>query len=391
MSEEKKQVESLFEDDFNLFEDVAEMVSGVTTDDTSTEEDTTTIVNNIVEDNTEKIAEEENTEETQEEESATEEVDETEDTEDTASNTEETDDTEDASLLTPYAKFLLEEGVLPNLNLDEFDGTADSLKGEMLKEVQGGIEYYKSSLPDEVKRLIDNYEAGVPFDKLININSERVKYSNITEEDLSSEETQKNIVLDYYKKTTRLSDERIAKQIERLSDLSELEEESKSALKELVALQDEEELQLKEQAKVAQQEAEKAREAEIETLNTTLEGTKEIIPNMVLNDVIKGKIKDNLTKAVGYDQYGNPLNKISYERAKNPLEFEIKLNYIYEITNGFTDWSSLSKVGKKSAIKELEKASSRMDSRNTGGSGIKSNTSKGSRKDLISAIDKFDF
>lgn len=69
---------------------------------------------------------------------------------------------DDSSPLVPYAKLLVDEGILPNLNLDEFDGTAEGLKEAMNKEIHNGIEAYKASLPEDVKKIIDGYEVGVP-------------------------------------------------------------------------------------------------------------------------------------------------------------------------------------------------------------------------------------
>jgi hypothetical protein len=53
---------------------------------------------------------------------------------------------------------------------------------------------------------------------------------------------------------------------------------------------------------------------------------------------------------------GMPLNKIAQARAQDPLNFEINLAYIFEITNGFKDWSTLGSSGKKKAIEEFEKS-----------------------------------
>ena len=60
-----------------------------------------------------------------------------------------------SSPLTPYAKLLVDEGILPNLDLKKFDGTADSLKEAMVSEIIGAVEMYKETLPERVKQLID--------------------------------------------------------------------------------------------------------------------------------------------------------------------------------------------------------------------------------------------
>src|SRR5690606_16370647 len=104
-------------------------------------------------------------------------------------------DGNDSSPLVPYAKLLVEEGILPNFDIEEFDGTAESLKEAMTKEIYSGIEGYKESLPEDVKKLINGYEAGVPLEKLIELNKQNFSISSIKDEDLESNENiQKDIV-----------------------------------------------------------------------------------------------------------------------------------------------------------------------------------------------------
>jgi hypothetical protein len=86
---------------------------------------------------------------------------------------EESDESKSSSSspLIPYAKYLKEEGVLPNFDLEKFDGSIDGLREGMYSEIVSGIEAYKQSLPDRVKTIIERYEDGIPFEKLIEIDS----------------------------------------------------------------------------------------------------------------------------------------------------------------------------------------------------------------------------
>ena len=269
---------------------------------------------------------------------------------------------DDSSPLVPYAKLLVDEGILPNLNLDEFDGTAEGLKEAMNKEIYSGIEAYKASLPEDVKKIIDGYEVGVPLEKLLELNKEKLNVSTIKESDIiNNEELQKEIVRKYFKKTTRFSDKKIEQNIERLSDIGELEAEALSNITELKALVEEEEAKAIEDAKRREEEYQEQLRKYWEEFDKKLEAADEIIPGLKVTKTIKQKIITNLSTAVATDQNGNPVNKIAYYRSKHPQEFELYLNYLFEVTNGFSDFSVLSKGGKKAAIAELEKAARNLD------------------------------
>lgn len=125
-------------------------------------------------------------------------------------------------------------------------------------------------------------------------------------------------------------------------------------------------------------------------LKKTIAETKEVIPGLQVSQVIKDKLFKNMTTAVATDDYGNPMNRLGYYRAQNPMQTEMILNYIFEITNEFKDWSKLSKPVKSSVMKELEEAASRIDSSDSRGQSVRQ-TKPSNKSDLISAIDNFKF
>jgi hypothetical protein len=306
-------------------------------------------------------------------------------------NSDDTGEIQTTSPLIPYAKFLYEEGVLPSLNIDEFDGTAESLKLAMATEIVSGVNAYKESLPADVKFLVDNYEAGVPLDEIIGIQSAMVRYESIPEADIpSNEDLQKALVTDWLTETTSLSKERIEKHIKRLSDLGELEEEAVSARSELVKIQGE---KITAQRLKAEQDAknnEAKRIKDLSELKTTIDSTKEVIPGQLLTPLMREKLYKNLTTPVATDQYGNGINKLGYYRSQNPMKTELILNYIFEATKEFSDWSILGKGVKSAVIKELEDAAKTIDSNNSGKPASKSKTGQSS-KELLDAINNINF
>lgn len=287
------------------------------------------------------------------------------DPKDTGEDTNNSNDADDnsSSPLIPYAKYLKEEGILPNFDLEKFDGSIDSLRDGMFNEIMSGVEQYKATLPEPIKNLLNNFEEGVPLEKLLEIDRERVKYSSISETDLESEEVQRNLVREYLTKTTKFSKEKIEKELTRLGDLQELGEEARTILPELIALQSAEEQALVEQAKAAQVAAEERRLQELETLRSSLETMEEVLPGMKLSNALRQKIYKNLTVPVGYNEYGQPLNKLGAYRSKNPVQTEILLNYLFEVTNEFKDWSVLGRGAKRQVITEIERAARGLDNR----------------------------
>jgi len=267
-----------------------------------------------------------------------------------------------SSPLTPYAKLLKEEGILPNLDVDNFDGTSDSLKEAMIDEVFGLVEEYKSSLPDRLKTLIDNYEEGVPFEKLLELDRNKTNILSIDKDTLLEDtDLQKNVVKEYLKKTTKFTDKKIDSLIEKYEDSGDLESEAESNYDELKSLLDEDERLAKEAAEKERKSADAERTRTITELNKKITESKEIIPGLPLNDGLRKAVFASLTTPAGKDQNGNPLNRIVVARMDNPLEFEIKLHYLFEVTKGFTDFSKITDKAKKDTSKEFEEAIERLD------------------------------
>lgn len=295
-----------------------------------------------------------------------------------------------SSPLIPYAKYLKEEGILPNFDIETFDGSIDGLRDGMMKEIVGGVDLYKESLPEPIKHLIANYEQGVALKDLLEIDARKTQYSSFTDETLQNEDVQRQLVREYLTQTTKFSAEKIEKEITRLSDLQELEEEAKAVLPELLAIQKAEEDALIASAAESQRQAEQLRLQELETLRTSLESTDELIPGTKMTTVLRQKIYKNLTTPVAYSEDGTPLNKLGYYRAQNPVQTEILLNYIFEATNEFKDWSIFGKAAKRNVITELENAARNMDTNFSAARGVKTTKSQ-STTQFLKELENFEF
>jgi len=384
MEKNNKEEESLFsQDDFDMFSEISEMVEESATETQEEEQDLNNLIATQEEENTNEdedvVGNTGNGSPTNEDEANSETI---------ASDDEDEDEDENSSLFTPYAKLLVDNDILSTLDIDQFDGTADGLKTAMNQEINYHVEKYKETLPSDVKRLVDGYEAGIPFDKMLKISSERIKYDNIQEDTLSDNiDLQKNLIVDYMKKTTQFNDVKISKMIERLEDNAELEEEAKGSLVELRQLQDVEEQNALKQSQVELEQYKQNQTEMLTKLQSHIDTTTEIIPGVKVNKIMKDKITKNLTVPVAYDEYENPINKVGMYSRNNPIEFEVILNYIFEATNEFKDWSVLGKTGKSKAIKELEIATRSLDNHKKGG--VRSKKATANQNDLYDAISSF--
>lgn len=332
--------------------------------------------------------------EDQDEDNETEEEEDTEDTSEDPSSAQSSppkgNKSKSSSPLTPYAQLLVDEGVLPNLDIKQFDGTAEGLKEAMINEILSGVDMYKESLPPRLKHLINNYEDGVPFEKLLDLDKSEVTLDKITEDSLEdSTETQKQVVVDYLKRTTKFSEKKINSMVEKMEDSGELEDEAKSSLgelKELIAKEKEEE---KRNMQAQQKMLEENRKREIAALHEKIRTTQEVVPGIKVNDKVRQAVLTSMTQPVGYDQNGNPVNRIVAARMENPIEFELKLHYLFEITKGFTDFTKLAEKGRKDAAKSFEDAVNELDKSPEGGIDSKANTNLGPKsKDFLKGLEK---
>jgi len=171
-------------------------------------------------------------------------------------------------------------------------------------------------------------------------------------------ETAKDIILrDYINQG--LSEDRARKMLRKTIDLGEdviVEEalESKESLKVFESKQAALELQRVEQDKINQA---KEQEKIDNYIKQFIFDSKEVIKGIPNTKAISDKVFKTMTEVVAKNpQTGELENKFMNDRSKNPIEFDTKMYYLYELTNGFSDLSKIKTVATSSATKNLEKA-----------------------------------
>ena len=283
------------------------------------------------------------------------------------SNTDDVDDSQEAKpedALKGWVDYFKGNTLLEEQDLEGFDGSEEALIDSFRKrEVRLGLEMvedYKSQLPAEIKVLADNWEEGVPLNELLNIKSNQIRYSKVSDEKLEeSIDTQKAIYAEYLRKTTKYSETKIEKEIQRLTDMDELYEESKEVLGELRKFEAEAEETLKRETK-KQREIRMAENArEIKTYEKIVTETKEVIPGLKLDEKLQRDILNKIIHPVGINGYGEPVSYITTVRELDPYKFDMAVTYLASLTSNkegkpFEDWSKIVKAGETKAVKGLE-------------------------------------
>lgn len=294
------------------------------------------------------------------------------------------DDIDISDKLFSFASALAEEGVLTSFNdetkVESVEDLADLIKGQIKENELAGLN-------DKQKKYLEALEVGIPEEDFFRSESELEQLNNITKETLEeNEELRKALLVDDFK-SKGYSDEKATKLAQRSFDVGEdLEDaiEAKEARVSRIKKQEEDTIN---QRKSQIEEFKKSQAKQSEELKKSVfDESKEIINGIKFNKIVAQKTYDSMTKPVDFTEDGRPINKIMKDRLENPVEFEHRLHYVYNLTDGFKDFSKLNKVAKTKAVKDFE--SKLNDTRiNTTLSGV-SKQSGGDWSDTLDAVGK---
>lgn len=270
----------------------------------------------------------------------------------TSSSTDETI----SSPYVPFAKHLAEEGVILDDDLENFDGTLESL----VTKIKDTIDHYRKSdieqLPENARSFIEMVKSGVPIDKAQSIVKEQISINDIKVEDIEEDEDiQKNIVRQYLKRLGN-EDEDIEEQIEYLSTIDKLEQKATvfhSKLKE--DLKREEQVE-KDKAVAAEQFRKQEIAKQLEMVKKSIETMEEVVPGVKMSKKDKETVFKNLTTPYALDENKQPITFVQSVRNEDPVKFEIILNYLASKGVFKGDFSSLINISKSKVVEDLDKA-----------------------------------
>tara|TARA_R110000772_G_scaffold54130_2_gene123609 strand:+ start:12763 stop:13872 length:1110 start_codon:yes stop_codon:yes gene_type:complete len=261
------------------------------------------------------------------------------------------------NLFSSFASELHSKGVLPSLDLDKSkientDGLASAIKGEIDTQVK---DYIVSKIGEDG---FDALEKGVSLSNYQEHINNVETLDSIDEEALSGDlDLAKRVILQDYI-NQGLSEDRAKRILQKTidnGDESVLEDakESISSLKVFEANRIEVE---KVAAQTRATAAVQAQEKIDNDLKNAIYNKKSIIEGIEVNKTIQDKVYQSITKVVGQSPEGVMENRLMQDRRENPIEFDSKLYYLYELTNGFEDFSQLKNKATSKAASDFERA-----------------------------------
>lgn len=252
-----------------------------------------------------------------------------------------------SNLYSSLAAFVHEQGLLPSLDIDLKD----------IKSADDFANVFNKELDIQAELRLNDYLANLDLNKIGSIKRD-IQDLNTINGDLLKEDIDlaKRIIYDDYL-NQGLDEKKATRMLNRLIDLGEdaiLEDASESleSLKEFKAR----EIERETQSYKEKLEADKIQQAKLdEQMKKTIYESKDLISGLKPNKALQDKVYKSINDIVGKSPDGTFENKFMKERRENPLEFEIRMYHIYELTNGFKDLSKISTNAKSSAVKDLEK------------------------------------
>jgi len=266
------------------------------------------------------------------------------------------------TILNNFASALAEEGILPSLDQDKLANIKnfDDLAQAVRQEIQA---HEFAQLDDTQKRYLEALKSGIPTDDFLKMEKASQEIAKVTSSDLESNETLRREILQRHYQTKGLTADKAAKLTSRAFDIGEDLSDAQEALAEL---QEMEGARLKNEIASRdkqRKDAEIANTKQLEALKKEIiEGKDDIIPGTNLTKQLRTKIYESMTKVVDHTKEGQPLNAVLKARMDNPKDFEMKLHYLFNMTNGFKDLSPLMRKAKSNAVNKFTESLSTSDS-----------------------------
>ena len=278
-------------------------------------------------------------------------------------------------------KELVKEGVLTaeEAELENLPGSFDTIKDLLSKTVDTHFrakeENWKKSLSPAKKRFLEIEDAFDETDHAIQMAQRLEFFENLAETDLKGNvELQKQIYFEQLK-AKNFSDQDAIEALEDAIAVNKLEEKAFKAVPELrqyaynVVDHSYRAKQAATQAQIDSQ------NAAFENLVKNIDSRDSFIDGLNLNKVAKDKLKANVMTPVHKDtKTGKEYNSLMYKQTRNPIEFEMLINY-YDTLGLFNldkngsfrpDISRLKAVAKTAAINDLDKVIAAEEQRGVG-------------------------
>jgi hypothetical protein len=259
-------------------------------------------------------------------------------------------------------------------NSDEvlFKALAESLKNRGLlssleKEVKTEedlVEAFKeeikksefADLNEVQKEYLEALKQGIP-DTVIkeHINTRNI-FESITDDVLDDDADVRRQVIVQERIATGMTPERAEREFKRIQAAGDEVEEARIS-RDNLKVREQQEYQLAiEREKQAAIAGEQQAAKQLEDLKQAVYKESTFLGSFKLDEGLKQKVYDSMVKVVGTTKDGLPLNTLMKHKLENPVDFETKLYYLYELTNGFKDISKFTNKATTIASRKLQSA-----------------------------------
>ena len=247
-----------------------------------------------------------------------------------------------------HAASLQEQGVLPDFDLKDLkdlDPAQSILKinehiqSQMQVGIDEGINEFKETLGEKALAIVDAVEKGVPLNDAAQNYSMEQQFDGVTAKSLEDNVDLQTAVYTDFLSLKGFSEAKVKKMVAVAVEKEELLTEAADGLVEIKSLiQDEKANQLK-VATQRKEETDKRSEKTKTEVSTTVNAVKEIFPGIAVTEAEKKGLIKNLTTPVRFvkrpDGRKAPISRAMDIRSKNPIAYELRLNYL--IDKGFFD------------------------------------------------------
>ena len=258
---------------------------------------------------------------------------------------------------TSITRALVEDGVLEISDEDEIASIkdADSLREVIAKQIENGIS-------EKERRIAKALDSGIPADTIKFYKGATDWLDSVTDSMLSAKDDEgkklrANIIYqDYINRG--FSDERAKRELKKSFDALTDIDDAKEALASNKEFFEKKYNEMLEEASKAKRELVETEKRNAENFKKAIFDNKETIAGLTLNDATRKKIYDNVTNRKYSGKDGKMMSAIEKYQEENPQEFIKIVSTLWTATDGFKDFSSLSKQAvqkeKKKGLAALE-------------------------------------
>lgn len=262
------------------------------------------------------------------------------------------------------ANELQAEGLISEIGEDfepNLDGLKDLFSKEKESSVNKEISKFKESFSGAKKVFLDIEEGFDSEVDAINMAKKIDFFSNINPEAIKGNEKLAEKILTESLKLAGFSDERIEEEIDDAKDLGKLEEKASKSLPGINKKYNDVVQKGKEERKARIDAQIKSQKDAFDNMLNQIDKKDHIIEGLPYSKRNKDRLKDKLTKVVHKDDKGVQYTELGYKQSKNPVEFEILINYLDDLgifnmkgDKFVPDLSKLKNIAKSKATHELD-------------------------------------